>query len=862
MKLFDALLHLYPSAFRIEYGDELRRVFAQRRRDVSGFAGVLVFWIAEFFDVLSNALQVHWDILQRDLHYTVRTLTRSPGFALTAIIVTALGIGANAAVFSVVDHVLIRPLPYADADRIVRLWQAGEDGYNELSPANFRDWQRKSTSFESMASFTLSSKNVVGYGNPEHVDGALVTQNLAGLLGVRPVMGRMFRPEEDRAGAPGTIVISYGMWQSRFGAHPDVLGQVLRLDGEVYTVIGVLPAGFNFPSRDIQFWIPFRFVPQNFEERDDTYINGVAKLKRGVALEQARAEMKVIAQSLEREYPDTNKGVGTLVMRYRDSVNTQSRMLLAVLLGASICVLLIACTNLANLSLVRAMGRARELAVRAALGAGRERLVRQLLTESLLLAFVGGIFGLILARIALPLLEHLIPLTLPIGDATVMNVRIFVFAALLVSLAAIGFGVIPALWIFGGNHANTLREGSRSGMGGRKERMRSILVVAEVTASVVLLISSGLLIRALWRIQSINPGFRTESVLTLETPLPLPAYNSTQTRTNFYNQVLSGVRALPQVSSAGYITGLPMIRRGGIWAVQIPGVTSPDPSPTRNVSMRYLTPGFFSALQIPIQLGRDVSESDTATSQYVAVVSASFAQRFWPGKNPLGHTFNVTLHDRTIVGVVGDVRVRGLEQSSEPQVYLPSQQVPDGDIIGYIPKSLVIRSSMNTEALVKAVRSIVQKADFAIPLSEIQTLQDVLDSDTAPRRAQIYVICTFAALSLLLAGIGIHGLLSFAVSQRSPEIGLRMALGARSRDILQMILNKGLHIALIGGLIGILLAAAAGRLMQALLAGIAPEDPAAFLVASGLVFIATLSGCLVPAFRASRIDPATVMRTD
>ncbi|HET6267068.1 MAG TPA: ABC transporter permease, partial [Acidobacteriota bacterium] len=277
MELYDALLHLYPKAFRIEYGDELRRVFAQRRRDASG-VGVLVFWIAEFLDVLWNAIQVHWDILQRDLRYTIRTLMHAPGFALTAILVTALGIGANTAVFSVVDHVLIRPLPYADADRIVRLWQSGVDGYNEVSPANFRDWQARSASFESMAAYTLSSMNVVGHGDPERVDGALVTQNIAGLLGVQPLMGRLFRPEEDRSGAPGTVVISYGMWQSRFAGHPDVLGQSLRLDGELYTIIGVLPAGFNFPARDIQFWIPFRFGPRNFEERDDTYINVVAKL--------------------------------------------------------------------------------------------------------------------------------------------------------------------------------------------------------------------------------------------------------------------------------------------------------------------------------------------------------------------------------------------------------------------------------------------------------------------------------------------------------------------------------------------------------------------------------------------------------
>lgn len=865
MKLYKILLYLYPSAFRKEYGEEMSRVFLQRRRDVSGFPWILFFWVEECFDTLWNAIQVHGDILQRDLRYTIRTLFRTPGFAMTAIIVTALGIGANTAVFSVVDTVLIRPLPYSNPDRLVRFWERFADyGRTELSPGNYRDWQQRSHSFEAMGAYTNVSVNLVGQGNPERVDGASVTQSLAPLLGIHPVIGRLFRPEEDRSGVAGTILISYGMWQARFGGRTEALGQILRLDDEAYTVIGVLPSGCKFPDRNTQFWIPTRFGPESFEDRGDTFIYGVGRLKPGVSIEQANAEMNLIAQHLEQEYPKRNEGMRANVESFRDGVGSQSRMLLTVLLGASICVLLIACTNLANLALVRAMGRAKELAVRAALGAGRDRLVRQLLTESLLLAFVGGVFGLLLAQASLPLLERLVPTSLPIGTATVMNTRVFVFAAVMVSLAGIGFGVIPALRIFHSNHANTLREGTRSGISGKKERLRSILVVAEVTASVVLLISSGLLIRALWRIQSIDPGFHSESVLTMETSLPTPSYNPSSLRNNFYSEVLSSIRSLPEVSKAAYITGLPMIRRGGIWWVQVPGLTTPDPDGSdQYVSLRFITPGFFDTLKIPIQIGRDVSESDSDKSQFVAVVSASFARKYWPGQNPIGRTFKVADQDRLIVGIVGDIRVRGLEHSSEPQVYIPSrQQVPDGQLAGYNPRVLVVRSSMNTEDLVKAIRAIVQKADPAIPISSVQTLQDVVDSDTAPRRIQIRVICTFAALSLLLAAIGIHGLLAFAVSQRSPEIGLRIALGAQSNDILKMILNRGIHIAATGGAIGVLLAYAAGRLMQTLLAGIGPADPASFLAASALAFLATLTGCLFPAVRAIRIDPATVMRAE
>ena len=860
--MYRLLLYLYPSSFRAEYGDEMARIFHKRRAAAGGALSVLWLWISEIMDVAGNAAVIHWDILQRDLRYTLRTVRRSPGFALTAIVVTALGIGANTAVFSVVNHVLLRPMPYQDSERLLRLWEKPPSySHNEVSPPNFRDWQRMSTSFEGMASYANISVNLVGNGTPERMDGASVNPRLLSLLGVKPVIGRLFTDEDDRSGAGGAVLISYGLWQSRFGGTPAVLGQSVRLDDEPHTVIGVLPSNFFFPDRDVRVWTTLRLRESDYEDRDNNYLKVVAKLKNNVSVDQARAEMAVIAEKLEREYPENNANTGITVDRLRDAVSTQSRLLLAALLGASGCVLLIACMNLANLFLVRAMARRKELTVRTALGAGRERLIRQLFTESLVFALAGSVAGLALADASLPLLATLVPASLPIGDATILDVRVLSFTTILLFITAIGLGVLPALRISSGDDLSGLREGSRSGIGGRKERLRVILVTAEVTASVVLLVASGLLLRALWRIQSVDPGFKSTGVLTLQTPLPMPKYEVTARRIDFYSRVLSEIRALPAVDGAAYISGLPMVMRGGIWDVEIKGRPA-DTGDAPTVGLRFVSPGFFQTLDIKKVAGRDVSDADTNHTPMVAVVSESFVRRFFPGEAGVGRRFTCASQERTIVGVVHDVFFRGLERKSEPQVYLPYAQVPDASLDYYAPKALVIKTSANNEAALASVRRIVQKVDPEMPLSDIRTLEDVILSETAPRRVQIRVIGAFAALSLLLAGIGIHGLLGFAVSERTPEIGLRMALGARSTDILRMVLHQGFQVIAIGGSLGLLLAYAAARAMEAMLAGIKPGDATTFLVACAIAMLTTLSGSLGSAIRALRIDPALAMRAE
>ena len=865
MRFSDLLLRLYPASFRAEYGDDMRAVWARRRRDAAGPLAVAALGIATVFDVLFNAAAVHWDILGQDLRYTARTLARSPGFALTAILVLALGVGANTAAFSVTDFVLIRPLPFSDPDRLVTLWEK-VPGYSqmELSPANFVDWKHMSKSFEGMGAYWDTSVNLVGQGDPERLEGATVTADLLPLLGVQPVMGRLFTAAEDREGAPGTLLLSYQLWQAVFGGDAGAIGRRVNLDNEPFVVIGVMPRDFHFPSRSAELWMPARFQEHSddFRDRNNNYLNVVARLKPGVSLAQARAEMGVVTAQLERQFPKENRQTRASVEFLRDELSQQSRLLLMALSGAAVCVLLIACANLANLLLARGLARQRELAVRAAMGAGRERLVRQLVTESLVLALVGGALGVLVAAAAVPLLARLVPASLPIAQSPSVDLRVLIFAGLISGLTGIGFGVLPALRACRQADFNALREGTRAG-GGRKERLRSALVIAEVAASVVLLVSAGLLVRALWRIEATDPGFRTDGVLTLRTALPIPKYNETARRAGFYTQVLSAVRALPGVSSAAYISFLPMTMTGGIWPITVDG----KPLEMRRfgshqASLRFVTPGFFATLGIPLHRGRDVRESDSMDAPFVAVVSESFVHRYWPDQDPLGRHFKMAFHDRMVVGVVGDIRVRGLERNSEPQVYLPYRQVPDGWLAWYPPKDLVIRSATGPGTLLPAVRRIIRSADAEQPVSDVRTMADIVEEQTASRSAQVRVLGAFAAIAFLLAGVGIHGLLSFAVSRRTQEIGVRIALGARPGEIVGMIARQGAVLAGAGVAPGIVLAYAAGRAMEGLLAGVKPGDAVTFASAIGLCMLMTVLGSLVPALRAVRIDPIAAIRSE
>jgi putative ABC transport system permease protein len=861
MRLYALLLRLYPASFRVAYEREMRGIHRARRRDVAGILPVIGFWIALAEETMFNAAAAHWDILRQDLRLAARSLRRAPGFALTAILVIALGIGANTAVFSVADFVLVRPLPYAHPDRLLTLAEAPrEGGTNQVSPALYRAWSTSNRSFASMGAYYDIGVNLVGGGEPEHLKQTNVSASLLPTLGVPPLRGRLFDAAAAGDADAGAVILSYALWQSRFGGDEHILGTRLLVDGLPRVVIGVMPATFHFPSPDVALWARIGADAESDEDLTNTYWNVLARLRPAVSVEQARAEMDALARRLVEEHPKELDGIGVATVPLRDAISSQSRLLLLVLCAAAACVLLITCVNLANLLLARALVRRREFLVRAALGAERERLVRQSVTESLVLALLGGVAGVGVAMIALPLLTQLVPATLPLSETPTVDGRMIFFAGVLATLTGLAFGAFPAWRLATATDLSGLREGARTG-GGRHERARSILVIAEVMTSVVLLISAGLLLRALVRVQDTDPGFRADHVLALRTELPTPAYQDVAKRAAFYEDVLRDVRAMPGVRSAGYISGLPMASMGAVWPVVPDGQGEIGPHAPTAIS-RYVTSGFFATLGIPLQRGRDVSDADRGDQPWVAVVSESFVRRFWPNEDPIGKRIFLLNAKRTIVGVVGDVRVRGLEQSSEPQVYLSYRQVEDDASSFFFPRELVVRSSVPPSSLAPAVREVVHRADPQQPVSRIRPMTEIVSDATAARSIQVRVLGAFALVAYLLAAIGIHGLLAFSVSSRRREIGVRMALGAQRSEIVRLITRKIVLLALAGVLPGIVIAFAAGRAMRSLLAGITPNDGITFGAAVALCILMTLLGCLVPTLRAVRVQPAEALRSE
>jgi putative ABC transport system permease protein len=871
MRFYRALLHLYPRSFRAEYGAEMEKDFAREWQASQGFGVTLV--VTTVIDVIGNSFRVHADILSQDLNYAVRSLRRTPGFTITAIVVAAIGIGATTAAFSIADHVLIRPLPFPQSHRLMQVWEDhAARGYPRLepSPPNVQDWQRVAKSFEQLEPLASASGALTGRGEAQRINGFSVGPRLFQMLGRQAAIGRVLAVADAQADSEPPIVISDRLWRTTFAANPDVLGQTMTIDGNPHVIVGVMPPDFFFPTRDANFWRILRFggAGSGDTDRQNHYLAVIGRLKDGVTVEDARAEMKVIGADLARQYPKELEGTSIYLAPWRDQVAQQPRMLLLGLVGASVCVLLIACTNLANLLMSRALARRTEFAVRAAVGASVDRLVRQMLTDSLLLAFAGGAFGIALAVASAPLLARLVPNGLPIAEVPPLDLRMLASTIVLTTITGLAFGLLPALRVCRKSDGSALKEGARGGSGRGTERLRSALVVGEIVASIVLIVCAGLLGQALLAVQGVNPGFAAENLLTMRTQLPVAKYGRTDTRMRFYAEVLDRVQALPGVVGASYISFLPMTFRGGIWEVlsATPDQGSPggflplDANHTHSASIRFVTPGFFGTLGTPIIKGRDVNAGDTLNAPFVAVVSESFARRLYGDENPIGRQFAIAFNARTIVGVAGDVKVRGLERQSEPQVYMPATQ--QNNLFFYAPKDLVIKASPPVTALAPAVRSIISEAEPGMPITAVQTMEEIVTSETAPRVVQLRVLGGFTAIALLLAAIGIHGLLAFTVASRSREIGVRIALGASSGDIMRIVIGRGIVLAALGVLIGVVLAYAAGRSMQTLLFGINPADVAAFGAAIALSLVMTVLGSLLPAWRAVRVDPISVTRAE
>ncbi|HLM58378.1 MAG TPA: ABC transporter permease [Pyrinomonadaceae bacterium] len=811
---------------------------------------------------LSDAIRANALRLKQDLHWAQRSLRRSAAFTIMAVFVAAMGIGANTAAFTLLDYVLLRPLPFTNPEQLVMVYQTQPaNGITRMitSAANFDDWRKMSKSFASMGAFSEASVNMSGEAEPQRLRSMQITEDVLPALGVKPAFGRDFTPEDYLIGTPDVMLLSHGLAKSMYGDPAKALGRTVHLDNRPFIIVGVMPADFAFPSRDTQLWQPLVFPPFVFQDpaqRSSFSLNVVGRLRPGVSVEQASAEMGLIGEQLQRAHQKANEGIGVTVVALRDVVTPQSRMLVIGVFGAAFCLILIACANLANLLFARSVARRREIAVRVAMGAGRGRILRQLFTENLLLALAGGVFGLLLGALATPLLVPLVPDALPINEVPQVNMRVFAFVATLSVITCLIFGVVPALRASNHVDLNALR--GRTSMAGRSDRLRRVLVLAEVVCTVVLLIGAGLLVKALWRVQSVDPGFNPENVLTMRTDLPIPKYFDAALRNDFYNRVLTQARALPGVTSAAYTSFLPLVFQGGILPVTVPGAAQEGPPVRGNI--RFVTPDYFATLGIPIRSGRDVSDTDTLQTPLAVVISESLAKRLWPGQDPLGKQLNVAFADRTVVGVAGEVMMRSLERPNEGQIYMPASQFPARGLIFFFPKDLVVRATGDATSHAPALRRIIHGVDPEQAVADVRLLEDVVSSKTASRRTQLHVVGGFTLIAFLLSAVGIYGLLSFAVLTRTQEVGVRLALGARPGNILGMFLRQGLVLGVLGLVVGVPLAYAAARAMSSVLFSVEPTDVVTYASACLLVLVMALVGSFIPAMRASRVDPSISIR--
>jgi putative ABC transport system permease protein len=795
-------------------------------------------------------------------------LLKKPGFILIAVITLALGIGANTAIFSVVNGVLLRPLPYRNAERIVAIQELNEQGKRvQVTPANFLDWRAQNTVFENLAAILERTSNLAGEPQAERIPLAMTSANFFDVFGVQPQRGRLFLPEDEQAGHPPIAVISHGLWQRRFGSDPEIVGKSIILDGTGYNVIGVAPAGFQYPG-ETQIWLPpFRIAPALYETMDVTtvrgmgYLSAVASLKDGVMLSQAESEMETITAQLREQYPASNNQRFNRVVSLRAHLVGDTGAVLWLLLGAVGFVLLIACANVANLLLVRATARQKEIAIRSALGASRVRVIRQLLTESLMLAVVGGGMGLLAALWGIELLEKLLPKDFPRQQEIHLDLTVLGFTALLSLLTGVIFGFAPAWQVSKTDVHESLKENSRGAIGsGARNRLRSLLVVTEVALSLVLLVGAGLLFRSFLQLQSVKTGFNPERVLTMGLSPSGTNFRDDAQYIAFYQQVADRLSAIPGVEAVGAINTLPLAK-GPTTRFRVEGRPPLTVDKWPGVNYRSVSRDYFRALNIPILRGRGFGESDNASAPLVVLINQATADANFAGEDPVGKRINFGIPSNNrpinwfeIVGVVGNVRSIELAEEPTAEIYVSSLQ----DVFANM--SFVIRTSIEPEGLAAAVRQAVSDVDKTQPVSAIRAMENIVSDSVTQPRFNLTLLGVFGGIALILSAAGIYGVMSYTVAQRTHEIGIRLALGAQPGDVLRLVIKQGLTLTLAGVALGLAAAFALTRIMETLLYGVSATDPSTFVAVAMLLAIVALFACYVPAKRATKVDPMMALR--
>ena len=793
----------------------------------------------------------------QDLRYGFRSLRKKPGFTLTAIIALALGIGANSAIFSVINCVLLRSLPYRDPGNIVMVWERSftrNNSRNSVSPANFLDWKKQSSSFEQIAALWDTRSNLTSGGEPEEIQVQRVSADFFSVLGVSPELGRSFVQTEETPGTPPVVILGHDLWQKRFAGNSAIVGQTVTMGGRNWTVVGVMPPGFHFLNNQIKAWMPLQLDPATDWRKSGRFLRSVARLRSGVTIRQAQAELDTIGKQLEIAYPDFNKGWGVNLVPMHEQIVGDIRAVLLVLFAAVAFVLLIACANVANLLLSRGASRQKEFALRAALGADRLRLVRQMLTESVLLALIGGALGVLLAYWGIHLLVAFAPDNIPRLAETTIDPRVLAFTLGVSLLTGLIFGLVPALQSSRPDLNDALREGGRGSSGGNRV-VRNLFVVAEMALVLVLLVGAGLMLRSFSQLNQVKTGFDTENVLTMRVQLPTLKYTEPAQRADFFKRAEARLAALPGVKSVGAINYLPLT--GPATSTTFNLATKPlPPSEAPGTEVRPITPGYFAAMGIPLLKGRVFNERDGADSR-VLIINETLARKFFPGQDPIGQRLIITWDkpiEDEIIGIVGDIKETALEQESNPAVYWPHPREP------YPFMNFVIRAAMDPATLSAAAAREIHALDPDQPVADVRTLDQVVAKSIARPRFNALLLTIFAGVALVLASVGIYGVMNYSATQRTQEIGIRMALGAKPGDILRLVVGHGMKLTLAGIAVGVIASLALTRLMTNLLFGVTATDLPTFLcVSAGLSVVALLAN-YIPARRATRVDPVRSLR--